>query len=347
MSEKTEPPTNKKIRDAHKKGQYLFSREIVSGAILIAITSLFLLAWDFVLKHILTLMNVLLSHIHQPFSQAFGVILSQSIITLITLSLLIYGITITITILANIAQIGFVFSPAKLQKGLNALNFINNAKQIVSGRNLFQFFMNIVKIILMAYIAFLIIKQFIGEFFLAELCGLDCILWSAGRALAWMFAITSAIYIPLAIIDFIFQRYFYMKSLKMSKDEVKQEYKEMEGSPEIKSHRRQMHRDILNESMVASVSKASILIKNPDHYAIALLYDEDKTPLPLVIGKGQGAIARQMIKIAEDNNIPIYENIDLAQGLFQDSELGHYITSDFIAPVAEALNYIAQTTKGE
>ena len=132
----------------------------------------------------------------------------------------------------------------------------------------------------------------------------------------------------------------------MTKEEVKREYKEMEGNPEIKAHRRQAHREILDDSMLNSVRKASVIVKNPSHYAVALLYDEDKTPLPIVIGKGEGAIAHEILKIAEQENIPVYENVDLAQGLFHDIELGHYITSDFIMPVAEALRYIAQIKTG-
>ncbi len=343
MSEKTEQPTPKKIRDAREKGQFLFSREIVAGAILIALTGLAFILWPQFIILTINMTDAMFNILHQPFEQAFPILLSNVFFFGGTISIITYATSISIAILANLSQTGIVFSAAKLSKGLQAINFINNAKQMFAPRNLFNFAMNIIKILSIGYVAFLIVKSFIGEFFSAELCGLPCIMWSAARALGWLFAILAALYIPIAIIDFIFQRYFYMKELKMTKEEVKKEYKEMEGNPEIKAQRRQAHREILDDSMLNSVRKASVIVKNPSHYAVALLYDEDKTPLPLVIGKGEGAIAHEILKIAEQENIPIYENVNLAQGLFHDVELGHYITSEFIIPVAEALRYIAQT----
>ena len=346
MSEKTELPTPKRIRDAREKGQFLFSREIVAGAILIGLTGLFFLTWPQFAVLANNMMDVMLNNINLPFQQAFPILLGSVLLFGIVISGATYAVSISIAILANISQTGIVFSGAKLSKGLQAINFISNAKQMFAPRNLFNFAMNIIKMLSIGYVAFLIVKGFIGEFFSAEICGLPCIMWSAARALGWLFGILAALYIPVAVIDFIFQRYFYLKELKMTKEEVKREYKEMEGSPEIKAHRRQAHREILDDSMLNSVRKASVIVKNPSHYAVALLYDEDKTPLPIVIGKGEGAIAHEILKIAEQENIPVYENVDLAQGLFHDIELGHYITSDFIMPVAEALRYIAQIKTG-
>ena len=355
MSEKTEQPTEKRIRDSREKGQFLFSREIVAGSLLIALTALFLLSWKPFAILAITMLDVTLLQIgkhfnhvppHTPdFQQGVSAAASIVAVFFITISGAVYLVAAITAILANVAQTGLVFVTAKLTKGVKALDFISNAKQIFSGRNLFNFGMNLIKVFCISYIAFLVVAAFIGEFFSAELCGaqgMTCVIFSAARSFAWLFAISAALYVPLAVIDFIIQRAFYLKELKMTKEEVKQEYKEMEGNPEIKAHRRQAHRDILDDTMIGAVKQASILVKNPSHYAVALLYDGDKTPLPLVIGKGEGAVAQAMIKAAEDANIPIYENVNLAQGLFHDIELGHYITSDFIAPVAEALHYIEQ-----
>lgn len=356
MSEKTEQPTDKKIRDARQKGQVLFSREIVAGALLIGLTTLFLLMWrEFVtlatamLEITFTQIKVQFSRAgdHRPdFQSAFATTLSVTLFFFIVVSASVYGVSIFISIVSNLAQVGFLFITEKIAKGAKSLNFINNAKQIFSTRNLFSFGLNLIKVTLISYVAYLITLSFIGEFFASQLCNaeqsLTCLLWSAGRSFAWLFAICAALYIPIAIVDFIIQRAFYLKELKMTKEEVKQEYKEMEGNPEIKAHRRQAHREILESNTLNAVKQASVIIKNPTHYAVALLYDEEKTPLPLVIGKGEGALAQEMIRIAEQENIPVYEDVQLARGLFEDAELGHYITSDFIAPIAEVLHYIQQ-----
>ncbi len=340
MSEKTEPPSEKRIRDAREKGQFLFSREIVAGALLIAITLVLFLTAPMILARLQAMLDGALDHVGEPLEASLprllGLIFSFAATTLGA----VYGAAILTAIIANVAQTGPVFSPAKLSKGLQALNFISNAKQMASGRNLFNFFMNLVKLLLIGYVAYLVFRGFIGEFFGAVQCGFACMLWTGGRAMGVLFGVLGAVYIPVAVVDFILQRYFYLKELRMTKDEVKREYKEMEGSPEIKSYRRQAHQELLNSSMLNSVRRASVVIKNPDHYAIALLYDEEETPLPVVLGKGSGGLAREMVKLAEREGIPVYEDAGLARDLYADVELGHYITRDFLAPVAEVLRYI-------
>ena len=273
MSEKTEQPTEKRIRDAREKGQILFSREIVAGALLIALTILFILSWRFFALFAVTMVEITLEQIkihfsrngaQQPdFQQGLVAIIPIIGMFFVWVSAAVYGVAILVGIIANIGQTGFMFVTEKIKKGVEALNFVNNAKQIFATRNLFNFVLNIIKVFIISYIAFLVVHAFIGEFFAAELCGLPCVMWSAARAFAWLFAICSAVYIPIAIIDFLIQRAFYLKELKMSKEEVKQEFKEMEGNPEIKAHRRQAHRDLLDDTMVSAVRQASILIKNP------------------------------------------------------------------------------------
>ncbi len=347
MSEKTEPPTPKRIRDAREKGQFLFSKEIVSAALLISLTAVVFLITPRLLGDLLVLFDALFAALSKKNPTAdLPRIMSLIAIFGFHAIAAVCATLVLVALVANIAQTGFVFSGAKLSKGLQSVNFISNAKQLFSKRSLFTFGLNIVKILLIAYVAYLILYGLIGAFITAIKCGFPCMLWTAGRALLLLFGIMGALSIPIALLDFIAQRHFYMKELKMSKEELKQEYKEMEGNPEIKAQRRQAHQELLDSSMLDSVRGASVVVKNPSHLAVALLYDEEKTPLPLLIGKGEGAMAQAILKIAEEEGIPIYENIDLAQGLYHDLELGHYITSQFIAPVAEALRYIETVKEG-
>ena len=340
MSEKTEPPTPKRIRDAREKGQFLFSKEIVSGALLLSITGILYTLYPIILADVLGLFDTLFDDLSQNPLKSLPRIMSQIAFFFFHAVGGVCAVVVLVGIVTNVAQTGPVFSGAKLSKGLQSINFVSNAKQLFSKRNLFNFGLSIFKIFVISFIAYLILRGFINQFIGAVSCGFPCMLWVAGRALLSLFLLLGALYVPIALIDFIAQRHFYLKELRMSKEELKQEYKEMEGNPEIKAQRRQAHQELLDNSMLNSVRKSSVIVKNPTHYAVALLYDEEKTPLPLVVGKGEGAMAQAILKIAEEENIPVYENVDLAQDLFHDIDLGHYITSTFIVPVAEALRAI-------
>jgi type III secretion protein U len=126
----------------------------------------------------------------------------------------------------------------------------------------------------------------------------------------------------------------------MSKDEVKREYKEMEGDPLIKSKRKQLHQEMANQNVMAGVRQAKVLITNPTHVAVALDYEEGRTPLPLIVAKGEGELARRMIQVAKEAGVPIMRQASLARALFAGGEEFCYIPSDLIAPVAEVLKWL-------
>ena len=340
MSEKTEPPSQKRIEDAHKKGNFLFSREIASGAQLIAIAFALFLSASHLLGLLLGVLETVWNSFLVPLDESLPRVLGAVFVFGAACTAVVSGTGVLVALIANVAQTGPVFSFAKLTKGGQALNFVNNAKQMVSTRSLFNFGLNILKVAAIGAILTLLLKHLIPSFIKALSCGFGCMAQEGVRATALLFALVGAFYVPLAAIDYIFQRYFYLKELRMTKEEVKNEYKEMEGNPEIKSHRKQIHQEVLNSSMMERVKKATLVVKNPTRYAVALFYDEDKTPLPQVVGKGEGALAQEILKTAEKHGIPVYENVHLAQTLFEGVEIGQFITSEFIEPVVEALQYI-------
>ncbi len=347
MSEKTEPPTPKKIRDAREKGQFLFSREIVAGALMIAISFIFFILYPFFLAHAHLSLGLALDQVTKPFADAWPLILFHVVVMAASILGPVMGTAAVVAIVANVAQTGPVFSPAKLQKGMQSINFIANGKNLFSKRTLFNFGMSLVKLLLISYIVWLVLFSFIGALVESIQCGLVCMSTTAAYALGWLFAILAAAALPVAVVDFILQRHFYLKELKMSIDEVKREYKEMEGNPEIKAQRRQAHQEILQAEAMGAAREASVLVKNPDHYAVALYYDAEKMPLPLVTAKGEGWLAQSMIREAEKHGVPVYENIDLAQGLFHDSPAGQHIARHFIQPVAVMLRFLQEHQYGQ
>ena len=341
MSEKTEQPSAKRIRDAEKKGQYLISKEVSSLAVLFAVVvGLFLFRVPIIdvlvyaTEQVITLALL-------PMEEALAKILKHIFLFIAIASGVACGASAVAAIVAGVAQTGPVFNTAKLTKGIEALNVINNAKQIFSKKNLFTLGLNLIKIAVIGTTVYLVVRAKLPDFVAAVYCGLACSMELAGEAFAVMLAAVIGVFLPVAILDYLMQKYFYLKELRMSKEEVKQEFKETEGNPEIKGHRKQIHQEVLNSSMLDRVrKKATLVVKNPTHYAVALFYDDEEMPLPQVLGKGEGALAREILAIAEREGIPVYENIELAQGLYREIETGRNISAAFIAPVVEALRYV-------
>jgi type III secretion protein U len=152
-----------------------------------------------------------------------------------------------------------------------------------------------------------------------------------------MVATTFIAYGVIAVFDFAYQRYSHIKGLMMSMDEIKQEYKQMEGDPHVKGHRRQLAQEIAMGEMVEKTRKASVVVTNPTHYAVALYYDEEETPLPIVLSKGQDLVAQQIVRVAKEEGIPVMQNVPLTRALMSTAEIDQYIPSELIEPVAEVL----------
>ena len=342
MAEKTEPPTPKKIRDARKKGQILFSQEIVSAATIISVTLILASASQLLIGHMKTLVNRALVLVSDPDRDAIIELVSESAWLILLGAGLAYGAGIIASLIANLSQVGAYFNAAKIKNGLKSLNAIANAQNMFSKKSLFGFLMNVAKVGVISLIITMLFFRYGPELLRVSQCSLSCALETGGHLILRLVLFTSLFFVPLAAFDFLMQRHFHLSQLRMSKEEVKQEFKESEGNPEIKSQRRQIHQDILNDQMLSRVRKSSVVVANPTHYAVALWYDSEKTALPVVSGKGEGSLALMIRREAHQAGVPIYENPPLAQDLFRDAELDNYIPAFLIEPVAAALRYVAQ-----
>ncbi|MCY4325010.1 MAG: EscU/YscU/HrcU family type III secretion system export apparatus switch protein [Betaproteobacteria bacterium] len=343
MAEKTEPPTPKKIRDSRKKGQFLFSKEIVSLTTLIMVSGGLYMAKDEIFGR---LHGLLTAAIALPNAKAFEQVAYEltiaSLIAIGLAALFTYGPGLISSILANVGQVGLVFSAAKIKQGLKSLDAINNAKQMFSKKSLINFGFNIIKVIVIAAAVAWVVFDLLRDNLLSPSCGMVCVVDVTVSAFIYLVCICAAVFVPLAVIDYLIQRHLYMSELKMSIDEVKQEYKETEGNPEIKGQRKQLHRELVMSDARANVAKSSVMVTNPTHCAVALRYVEDETPLPYVVAKGEGSIAKMLIKAAEDAEVPIYHDVSLAWDLYGDVEQGHYIPVHLMKSVATVLRYINQ-----
>lgn len=342
-SEKTEPPTQKRIRDARKMGNYFFSKEIVTASTMVTALAALGISYKWLIGFFLGALDNVLAHLGGlSFQTALAQTVTELLIFIAASAGIMYATSICTGILASIFQTGPAFSAAKLTKGLQSLNFIKNAQETFSKKRLFSFMMNIIKVFVVFLTVFLTIKHLAADFVHSVSCGFGCAMGIGKIGLGILAWIVALVFIPLAIIEAFSERHFYLKNLRMSLDEIKREFKESEGSPEIKSHRRQLHQEILQSSMGDETRKASVLVTNPTHYAIALRYDSETTPLPLIVAKGEGAIAQFLMNIAKESDVPIVQNIGLARQLYHEAELNAFIGPEFIEPVAEILLYIEQ-----
>lgn len=344
MSEKTEPPTPKRLRDAREKGNLLKSTEIVSTVVMLAgLLAIYVIATD-VPKRFQMALDELISMIGLV---DFGTQATRFAYALVSEVLAVVGMVYAAILIAvfvtNIGQIGLYLSASRFTKGMESLNPINNAKNLFSKKTLTQFAVSFLKVTVILGVAWWQItleeRSLAEKIYLCRLdtfCGLQVVAGLGFRLLMWM---TCAM-VPIAIADWLIQRHFYMKDLMMSIDEVHREYKEQEGSPEMKGHRRQVAHEIVHEDPAPKAREASVVVRNPTHVAVALRYEPDVVPLPYIVCKGTDQLAARIIREAELHGVPTFEDVPLARGLNEACEEGEHVPTAYIEPVARVIRWL-------
>lgn len=245
-------------------------------------------------------------------------------------------------VLANYAQIGVLFTLKPLTPNFERLNFIAGAKKLISKRSLMELFKSIFKISIVTLIFYYIFKDEYENF-------LPLIYQSTGQIFVYAAEMTyeiglktSLALLILALLDFAFQRYQYEEDLKMSKQEIKEEMKDIEGDPQIKAKIRQIQREMAQNRMMQEVPDSDVVITNPTHIAVAVKYDPSVMNAPFVVAKGEGVIAHKIKEIALEHDIPIIENKLLARMINETTEIGDGIPESLFKAVAEVLAYVYQ-----
>ncbi len=341
-AEKTEPPTQKKLNDVRKKGQVANSKEIVSACM---ISSMFLLLWmlsSFLMDRFTYLIYMFEYVDFTRFDIAFDVVVGQ--ITKIMLHILVPFIltVIVVAIVSNFAQVGALVAFEAIKPDIKKLNPIEGFKKIFKLKNFVELIKSILKISILSILIYLAIRAHINDMLIAPFCGELCLMKVLGSVLKIIVIYTIVAFIIMGVADLFYQRWQFTKDNMMTKDEVKREYKEMEGDPEIKSKRKGFHRELMQEDQNQSVKSASALVTNPTHIAVALYYDEQTAPLPVIFGKGRYEDAKKMRMYAEEGNIPIIENVGLAHALYSKLDLFEEISYEFIEPIAKIMRWVKE-----
>ncbi|MDQ5908186.1 MAG: Flagellar biosynthetic protein FlhB [Pseudomonadota bacterium] len=344
MSEKTEQPTPKKLRDARNKGQVASSKDLVSGVIMITLFSFLWISSDFYYHQFKELILLPTLFIGPGFDFGYGLqeVLNGILIIMIKMILPPLGLVVIVAIAAHMFQFGLLLAFESLKPDLNKLNPLEGIKKIFAMKNLIELLKSVLKIAFLTILLYYVIRNNLADLLKTPECGLRCVPLVLGAVMKDLVVNTAFALIVIAGADFAFQKFQFIKQLKMSKDEIKQEYKEMEGDPHIKSKRKHLHQEMLSQNMTNSVKKSTVVVTNPTRIAIALEYREGETPLPIVRAKGQNLIAKRIIEIAQQEGIPIMENVPLARALHEQASVDQYIPSDLIQAVAEVLRWVAQ-----
>ena len=345
--EKTEEATPKKKRDARKEGQVVKSKEV--GLVLTLIT-------------VILMINLLgsevgfrLSEIVKTYIGGAGTILVnedtlfslQASITVSVLSLVLMVIVpvMIVGITANVLQTRFLFTTKPLEPKLSKLNPIQGFKRIFSMKTIVTLVKDILIVIVVGYVLYSIISSSLEELIKLGFIPVDSILLYFQDLIVKIFTNIAVILVVVAILDYGFEFYKHNKDLKMSKQDIKDEMKQSEGDPMIKSKRRQIQREMAMNRMMQDVPDATVVVTNPTHIAVALKYEKGQMSAPMLVAKGGDNVAVKIKEIAKEHDVPVIENKTLARLVFKEVEIGHEISSDMYQAVAEVLAMVLKLKK--
>lgn len=346
--EKTEPATAKKLEDARKKGQVAKSREIANGLILLA---LFLLL-KFWIGHmgiqfleIYTNMYTKIPDIVTYYGgripqKEIADMLRQGMIHIMIIVAPIFLIGILVAFLSEVAQVKWKISGEAMKPKFSNMNPINGFKRIISMNSIVELVKSIAKIGLILYMTYSFLKDRWGKIFLLYDMPLLQAIQMTGEMVADLGIRIAAVYMVIAMADFIYQKFKFSRDMRMTKQEVKEEYKNQEGDPQVKGRIRQKMREVSQRRMMQALPQADVVITNPTHYAVAIQYDSDKYDAPIVIAKGENYLAQKIKEKARECDIEIVENKPLARMLYANVEIGQAVPPELYQAVAEVLAFV-------
>jgi flagellar biosynthetic protein FlhB len=342
FEERTEAPTPKRRTDARQKGNVAKSTEVNSVLVLLAGVILLRIFGESMFREIEGMFRFFYQFLADPhLSSETAVMFAHRAVRVIARTILpvVLGILV-VGVAANLFQIGFLFTLQPLQPKLEKINPISGMQRMFALRSLMELAKNLLKLSIIGFVAYVTIK---GEF--------DTMLVLGGSSVGgiWLFLLQvgfkivvriALVLIILSILDYAYQKYEHEKKLKMTRQEVKEERKQMEGDPKVKGRIRSLQREMARRRMVQEVPQATVVVTNPTFIAIAIRYEPDEMEAPVVLAKGKRVIAEKIKQIAMENKVPIVEDKPLARTMYDRVEIGEAIPYEFFTAVAEVLAYV-------
>ncbi len=347
--EKTEQPTPKKLRDSRQKGQVAKSQDLTMALSFLALSMTLVFQGG-------RTMQLLSDHMVDYLGQSIVAppLTPDSAFELLKTSLdvmfQVIGPFLAVAFvfggLVAFAQVGPLFTGEPMKAQLSKLDPIKGAKnKFFSAQTYIELAKSILKIIIVGVFVYVVLNEQVRDVALTVRHSLEKSRVLTGDLIKDLTLRIGLVFIVIGAVDVFIQRWQHIKKLKMSKDEVKREHKQQEGDPEYKGHRKRMHTEILQHSMVENVKNADVVIVNPTHLAIAIKYEKGKMRAPQVMAKGQRLVAEQIREVARQYRIPIMRSVPLAHALIQ-LEVGDDIPEDLYAAVASVLNWVYEQKQG-
>lgn len=343
--EKTEKATPKKRQDERKKGRVAKSQDINTAILLtFCLFALFIFGGMMLETMLLLFVEAFTNFIHWDVTiDSVAIVFNEATVEAAKIVAPVMLLAIVAGFSSNLIQTkGFLYSTEPLKFDLKRLDPIQGAKRIFSIRALVELLKSFLKITVVGVITFSVIWIYKDEVLMLVFKNAESALALFGRvAIVMGFSATVAL-LFLAILDYLYQRYDFEKNMRMSKQDIKDEYKNIEGDPLIKSKIKERQRMMATRRMMAEVPQADVVITNPTHFAVALKYDEEKASAPYVVAKGVDYTAKKIREIAEKHDIVTVENKPLARSLYKMVDIGETIPEEFYQAVAEILAYVYQ-----
>jgi len=339
---RTEKPTPRRLQKAREKGQITRSKEVAPALVLLGGLIILYYSGHMLVRTLAILMREMLrlsvpSEVTVPFIQG---ILHTTAVRLGSTVGLVMAAALFLGITANVMQGGLALSWNALAFNFEKLSPKNGLARVFSKNGLIELVKGTLLLSVVSVIAYRVLADHLPLY-------PRLVMMNAGQLLYWVSSISYEVFIRvavflalLAIADYGFQKYRFLEQLKMTKQEVKEEYKELEGDPLVRARIRRIQRELARRRMMTEVPKADVVITNPTHYAVALSYKMESMEAPQVVAKGVGFLALKIKELAQQHNVPLVENKSLAQTLYKSAEIGELIPASLYRAVAEILAYI-------
>ncbi len=336
---RTEKPTPERLKKARKEGDISKSKELTSTVLVLVWLVLIWLMWSSMSTRLGTLLDAVLNSMAKPFeiaAPALGRAAFDAALWIIVPLLL--G-AVFVALIVEFLQAGPVLAFKKVKPDLKHVNPMSGLKKIFSKDNVIEVVKAIIKSSALIAIFVAVLFQYLPQLVTLPYAPpgvMGELFWSSAMRIGvWVIFI----FFFLSVLDAFYQRFSFMKKMRMSIRDIRQESKENEGDPYIKGRRRQLHQEWAQQNMLSSVRRSSVVVTNPTHLAIAIYYEPGETELPMVIAKGEDYEAKLIREAAEEAGVPIMQNVELARGLYERAELDDYLPSEFFEAVAELLRW--------
>ncbi|KGK90366.1 flagellar biosynthesis protein FlhB [Desulfosporosinus sp. HMP52] len=345
MSEKKHPATPRRKEEARKKGQVFKSQEVISALMLVGLVAL--------LKFWIPSMLLRMEHLF-PYVLGLSSEWTERSVASLMLNILwlgiqimgpIFGTALVIALFSNYIQVGVLFTFESMKPQISRLSLISGAKRMFGVKAWVELVKSLMKVLLIGYFLYASVRDRLHIYPALQQLSVGqgtVFLGEALMELAWKISLS---FLGIAAFDYIYQRWEYEKNLRMSHEDLKQEYKQTEGNPELKSELKKRQRAISMSRMMQDMKQADVVVTNPTHFAVALRYDAKVQSAPFVVAKGQDQVALKMRELAKEYGIVIMENKPLARALYAQVEIGQGIPADLYKAVAEVLAFVYRLKK--